>query len=713
MPGRVSRPAPRACRRPHLPSREGHDGSRTSPHPRAPRLQSTSGELSIHPAGRNALVSLLLVLSLLSSPAAAREPAWNPIGPEGGNVRVLTADPREPKRLYLGTSDGMLYRSDDGGRHWVRPSPGFPTRGVSLDQIVVDDRGAVIVGWWEVSGSRGGVARSEDGGRTFTTFRGLGDAPVRALALAPGDSRSVAAGTPGGVFLSRDGGRTWERISPEKSADLHDVASLAFDAEDPNVLYAGTRHLAWKTEDGGTTWRAIHDGMKNDSHVMTMNPNPFLRDDVFATACTGIYHSLDGGATWKRLGGIPDSSRRTRAFRRSADDPDLLLAGTTQGLWISEDAGERWRCATAKDLVVNAVVLSPDGTILLGTEEEGVLRSDDAGHTWTGSNAGFAERFVTSVAFDGDRVFAGVLDARPQGGVYVAPGVAGPWRRFGAGLAGRQVLSLAVLGDHLFAGTDAGTFVRATNGDGHWMRVDGGKRGLRVNDLLAMKSDVLLAATSDGLRRTLDGGRTWTPAAPDHGAVALALAASPAEPQLVVAATTKGYFRSEDGGATWRTVSAPIDGATPHALAFVAGRHPVLLVTTSAGLFRSRDAGATWFAAGAGLARADLSGLVASADGRTVFVSDFAHGGVFQSGDAGATWRRMIETGLASDHVWMLALDPERPERLLAAARAGGLHGLGLLPVATGDPQAPAVAAPATLALPAAGAPAGAGARQP
>lgn len=652
---------------------------------------------------------LLLVLSVLTSLAATREPAWNPIGPEGGNVRALVADPQEPKRVYLGTSDGMLYRSDDGGRHWLRPSPGFPSRGVSLDQIVVDDHGAVIVGWWEVGGSTGGVARSEDGGRTFTTLRGLGSAPVRALALAPGDSRCLAAGTPEGVSLSRDGGRTWQRITPEKS-DLHDVASLAFDAADPNVLYAGTRHLAWKTEDGGATWRAIHDGMVDDSHVMTMSPSPFVRDEVFATACTGIYHSHDGGATWKRLGGIPDSSRRTRAFRRSAGDPDRLLAGTTQGLWITADGGDHWRCATARDLVVNAVVLAPDGTILLGTEEEGVLRSEDDGRTWDASNAGFAERFVTSVAFAGGTVFAGVLDARPEGGVFVAPGVRGPWHRLGAGLAGRQVLSLAILGHRIFAGTDAGTFVRMTTGADRWARVDGGNRNLRVNDLLAVEDGVLLAATSDGIRRSLDRGETWTPAAADHGSVALALAASPAEPRLVVAATTKGFFRSEDGGATWRTVSAPVEEATPHALAFVPGRHPVLLMTTSTGLYRSRDAGATWATAQSGLPRADLSGLAASPDGRTVFASDFAHGGIFRSGDAGATWERMTEAGLASDRVWMLALDPARPERLLAAARAGGLHGLGIAPLTLGDLATPAVEMPATLAVPAASS---AGGQQP
>src|SRR4029079_3060974 len=122
---------------------------------------------------------------------------------------------------------------------------------------------------------------------------------------------------------------------------------------------------------------------------------------------------------------------------------------------------------------------------------------------------------------------------------------------------------------------------------------------------------------------------------------------------------------------------------------------------TSSGLYRSRDAGTTWATAGSGLPRADLSGLAAGPRRRPVFASDFAHGGVFRSGDAGATWERVTEAGLASDRIWMLALDPARPDRLLAAARAGGLHGLGLAPLTLGDLTPPAAEVPASVVVPA------------
>ena len=86
-----------------------------------------------------------------------------PVGPPGGDVRELAADHRDPRRIYLGTADGILYRSDDGGLKWRRMSPGFPHRGASLDGIVADPRGALLVGFWDVAGSGGGVVATGAG----------------------------------------------------------------------------------------------------------------------------------------------------------------------------------------------------------------------------------------------------------------------------------------------------------------------------------------------------------------------------------------------------------------------------------------------------------------------------------------------------------------------------------------------------------------------
>lgn len=622
------------------------------------------------------IVSAALAVSaalFVEMPACAQ--TWVPVGPPGGNVRSLATDPRDAQRVFLGTADGILYRSDDGGVRWRRLRPGFPLRRCSLDRIVVDPRGVVFVGYWAVHDSGGGVARSSDGGKTFVVLKGIEGESVRALALAPSDARVIAAGTPTGVFLSRDGGKGWTRITPEHHLELRNVESLVFDPADSKVLYVGTRHLGWKTTDGGAKWLPVHDGMIDDSDVMTLTIDRWDPRTLYATACSGIYRSTEGAKGWTKLPGIPFSSRRTRAFSQSADYLNLLLAGTTEGLYISKNRGTSWRLATPKTLIVNAVLVQPSGTIILGTEGAGVLRSMDLGNTWVASNTGFSERFVSKMLFDapGRRLFVAVWD---RGGVFVTSGVRGPWILLGEGLDGRQVLSLALLGETIFAGTDDGIFSRGPEATA-WRRLpmllQGREAHPRVTDLLALAPSGLLASTPQGLLRSSDDGLTWTQTEAGKGQAVFSVAASQDNSGLVVAATESGFFRSNDGGATWDLLSSNLPGVTPHALVIMPSDNRVLLATTTAGLFRSRNQGVTWRRVSGGIPRSDLTGIAVSPDGHTIYASDFDWGGIFRSVDSGVKWERMSTGDLPSDRVWALGLDPESPERVLATS-ASGMH---------------------------------------
>src|SRR5260370_30229296 len=109
-----------------------------------------------------------LFVALLAATPCARAQSWMAVGLPGGDVRALAADPRDPRVVYLGTADGILYRSGDGGASWRRSQPGFPLRGMSLDQIILDAAGARLVRYWEVTGPGGGGAPGRAAGRTLT-----------------------------------------------------------------------------------------------------------------------------------------------------------------------------------------------------------------------------------------------------------------------------------------------------------------------------------------------------------------------------------------------------------------------------------------------------------------------------------------------------------------------------------------------------------------
>jgi photosystem II stability/assembly factor-like uncharacterized protein len=563
---------------------------------------------------------------------------------------------------------------------------------MSLDDLVVAPDGALLVGFWEVNGSGGGVARSEDGGRSFALLPGLEGQGVRALALAPDDPRVLVAGTLGGVFRSEDGGRSFARISPPGHPEIRNVNSVALDPRDSRVVYVGTWHLPWKTTDAGTTWRPVKTGMIDDSDVMTLNLDRRDPDTVFATACSGIYRSRNAGGLWSRLRGIPSSSRRTRAFAQDPARPELLYAGTTEGLWKSEDGGASWRSFTRKDLVVNAVLLLGDGVVLLGTDGAGVLRSHDHGRTFAASNEGFSSRYVAAVSVDPatGRIFAALGHDRRHGGVVTASSSGGPWVALGTGLEGREVLSLVVTGQDedrvVIAGTDDGLFLYASH-CGLWSRlptvVDGQEAHPRVAHLAAASPRLIAAASSRGLLVSRDGGSTWERKVLGLAAGVAGVAFSPREPPILAAATPLGLFRSDDLGRTFVQVSNGVDGAPVRGLAFLPGDPRVLFATTTAGLLRSSDGGATFSRHGGGLPLSDITGLAFAPDGRTVYASDFQSGGVYRSGDGGQTFSPLDPEGLGGDRVWALAAYSGSTERLLAATAGGGLRELRAPPAST------------------------------
>jgi len=101
-----------------------------------------------------------MVLATFAPWAAAEPPRealrFSPIGPQGGDVRSLARDPGDPRRVYAGTVDGILYASLNAGASWSRLEPGFPLRGASLDDILVTEKGDLFVSFWKIDGSGGG-----------------------------------------------------------------------------------------------------------------------------------------------------------------------------------------------------------------------------------------------------------------------------------------------------------------------------------------------------------------------------------------------------------------------------------------------------------------------------------------------------------------------------------------------------------------------------
>src|ERR1700676_5085518 len=120
--------------------------------------------------------------------AAASTPAqtWRQVGPPGGTVISLEADPHDTNRLYLGTSDGHVFFSNDEGAHWQLLSRIGTGQDDVITHILIDSRDGnrLFASTWTLYSGGGGVYRSDDAGHSWTLI-GLAKENVRALAQSP------------------------------------------------------------------------------------------------------------------------------------------------------------------------------------------------------------------------------------------------------------------------------------------------------------------------------------------------------------------------------------------------------------------------------------------------------------------------------------------------------------------------------------------------
>jgi hypothetical protein len=164
-----------------------------------------------------------------------------------GEVSSIAVAPSDSTRVYVGTSSGSLYRSDDGGNTspWADKSAGLPGRGIGSIWIDPANENYVLisVGGLLSTGFPGGPAAqsvylSINGGNAWTNVSG--DLPVitaNAAVRDPSSASTFYLATDGGVYRTVNGGTHWHPF--DNGMPNVPVADLAVDPS-AKILYAGT-----------------------------------------------------------------------------------------------------------------------------------------------------------------------------------------------------------------------------------------------------------------------------------------------------------------------------------------------------------------------------------------------------------------------------------------------------------------------------------------
>jgi photosystem II stability/assembly factor-like uncharacterized protein len=677
--------------------------------------------------GREALVEAhAKAIETAATQEFGRARVWQMTGPFGGDVASLAVDPRDANHLLVGTHDGQLFRSADGGVTWKRVTPGLKTPGYSVRLILFDRAraGLLYAGLAQIKDAAddqtgGGVLISQDNGQTWREVEAMRGRAVRGFVQWSKDPDVLAVAAKDGVYRTLDHGATWQKITPDGDPELRGFHSVAIDPRDVNTIYVGTWHLPWKTTDGGQTWKRAgskETGMIDDSDIFAIRIDEQNPDTVLMSACSGIYRSTDASAKWTKIQGIPYTSRRTHVIYQHPTRPEVIFAGTTEGLWRTTDGGQTWGIGVtvSRRQVINAVAVHPDqpDRVYLGTEDSGILVSNDGGETFEASNAGFTNRQVRVVVPDRTergRVYAGVIFDTVNGGFFVSEDGGLTWRQSTKGMGQRDVYSIyqsEVRPETLYAGTNHGVFRSDDRGE-TWVAVRRETEEEKQQKAAALEAQnnaarkpaekrVVQTRAKPGGKRAAQGAKGKSaraakppaakkPAPEDEGwrdlqsqvfALGTLVPRSAEEQPGLIAATWDGLFVTRDEKQGWQQVKLELGpNSRPHVNAVATSPHApgLVLVGADEGLFVSRDNGVTFAAVALGdEARRVQSVVFDPRRAEEVYVG--TSNGFFLSKDGGKTWEQRGAGMRLSIVASAVTVNPLNPSELYVGdQRQGGL----------------------------------------
>ncbi|MBV8200274.1 MAG: glycosyl hydrolase [Acidobacteria bacterium] len=346
---------------------------------------------------------------------------WHAVG--GGECGWVAPDPRDPEVVYAGGYGGEITRYDHRTRQ-AREIAAWPQQ---IDGQAVRDlkyrwnwNAPILVSRHEphvLYHAAQVLLRSADGGETWQEIspdltrndrgkQGYSGGPIGyeitgvevydtifALAESPHDRATLWAGSDDGlVHLTRDGGKSWRDVTPMGLPEWIQINSLEASPHDPASAYLAAtlfkledrRPYLYKTNDYGKTWSKITTGIPAGAFTRAVREDPMRRGLLYAGTETGLYVSLDDGASWQpfqlNLPAVPITDLQVAG-------KDLVVATQGRAFWILDDLTplRRWRPETAG----RAVVLfrpQPASRDVTGAGALESLDADGARHAGLGEN---------------------------------------------------------------------------------------------------------------------------------------------------------------------------------------------------------------------------------------------------------------------------------------------------------------------------------------
>lgn len=597
--------------------------------------------------------------------------SWTPIGPIGkpstlpgqanqayrtgtGRINFIRVDPANALKIFIGTPDGGLWKSIDGGASWTTNTDFLTVIGCADFVFDPTNTQTMYLATGDKEGDRRsiGVLKSTDGGTTWTAtslaWTALDDKKINRMVMDPNNPLMMIVATSAGTYKTTDGWVT--NTAGTFPASLPNLNDMELKPTDANTVYASGNRF-FKSTDFGTNWVEITTGLPTTDIVrIELAVSPANGDGVYAVygkldnSFKGLYLSTNSGTSF--------TTQYTGPLNLLGYNADGLDLGTGQAFydlelvvnptnflnvtmgsinqWQTNNSGTSWTLLTdwtgdsGKPIVhsdFHEMVYAPgSSSIIYSGSDGGIWRSPDNGVTWTDLSHNLNISQVNKLGLsltDATKIGSGMQDngTNFQTGSTFFNVFGGDGGECFYDYSNNNTIYYAYVKSETHRSDDGGaTDIQITNGLPH-----GGSE--EFNSAFHQDPTVSARIYSAGhvqLYRSNNKGDNWTMlGTPSGTGNILEFAIAPSNNQIIYAIKTDAVSKSIDGGATFTDLSAtlPSSSASP-AMITVSNTDPLKVWMVFSGysagnkVFKSIDGGTNWTNISAGLPNLPINTIV-------------------------------------------------------------------------------------------------------
>ncbi|MCU7497188.1 MAG: T9SS type A sorting domain-containing protein [Ignavibacteria bacterium] len=384
---------------------------------------------------------------------------------------------RDEKNGWVGGSQGIIYKTTDGGATWQEQTDTLVYKGTINDIYFSDPDTGYICG----SGSNNSakLLKTTDGGRNWkeVTIPSITDLSFLAMSWE-NSSKGILVGNIKTVLITSDGGMNWHTATIGQGLKTVYMYSITRSASG-NYFISGRFGRIFKSTDGGETFSLLsYAGSDNLYSISFLNPLEGLACGAYGN----IYRTADGGSSWSQISNF--TSDQLNSVLPLGNDK-VAVMGSAGVLFFSDDRGLTWKTST-----------------ISSRDFYSAVAQDSLNITVAGGSA-----------------YEGEIDVTHDGGV--------SWQRQPL-RAGGALRSIFAVGNNLYTCGKGGSFYHSSNNGSAWDQLrpagtytnyklffNDENNGYIVNGSTTQKTDTTIIVGQ--IFKTSDKGNNWTKLAEFNG----------------------------------------------------------------------------------------------------------------------------------------------------------------------------------------------------